>query len=177
MHAFCRILGLVQAVHEGAGATRAQLRAEEFTATKRVFSSWTVNPDFTPGFKFEVTGAPVGELDTEYLLTRVLHEASQHSSGAGSGAYKNTIEAIAFEVPYRAPRVTPGPDRPRGDGGTGVTGVTGGYESIATIFGLRASTFGISTVRTPSRNFARTSSDASPGRRRLRMNDPNVRSV
>ncbi|GAB5547368.1 MAG: hypothetical protein SangKO_071280 [Sandaracinaceae bacterium] len=91
------------------GATQARLRAEEINTTKQVFRAWSANPDFAPGYRFTVTGAPVGELDTEYILTRVLHEATQHGEGAGAGTYRNEVEAIAYAVPYRAPRVTAWP--------------------------------------------------------------------
>ena len=94
---------------DGEGGIQARLRAEGFNATKQTFQAWTVNPDFAPGYRFTVTGAPVGELDTEYLLTRVVHHAQQHGEGAGAGTYRNELEAIAYAVPYRAPRVTPWP--------------------------------------------------------------------
>jgi type VI secretion system secreted protein VgrG len=91
------------------GATVARLRAEGFNATKQVFSGWTVNPDFSPGYRFTVSGAPVGELDLEYVLTRVVHQATQHAAAAGSGDYRNEVEMIAYDVPFRPRRVSPWP--------------------------------------------------------------------
>ena len=94
---------------DGEGATQARIRAEGFNATKQTFQAWSVNPDFAPGYRITVTGAPVGELDTEYVLTRVVHQAAQHGEGAGAGVYRNELEAIGYEVPYRAPRLTQWP--------------------------------------------------------------------
>lgn len=94
---------------DGAGAAAAKLRAEGFNAERQRYTAWTVNPDFAPGYRFTLSGAPVGELDLEYVITRVTHNASQHASAPGAGSYRNEIEAIAYAVPYRAPRVTPWP--------------------------------------------------------------------
>jgi type VI secretion system secreted protein VgrG len=94
---------------DGEGATYARLRAEGFNATKHVFTAWSVNPDFSPGYRYTLSGAPVGELDTEYVITRTVHRATQGTQGAGSGDYRNELEAIGFTTPYRAPRVTPWP--------------------------------------------------------------------
>jgi type VI secretion system secreted protein VgrG len=94
---------------DGEGATYATLRAEGWLATKSVFSAWTVNPDFAPGYRFTVSGAPVGELDAEYAITRVTHVAEQSGEAAGAGTYRNEIEAIAYGTTYRPPRVTPWP--------------------------------------------------------------------
>jgi type VI secretion system secreted protein VgrG len=94
---------------DGEGATDARVRAEGFFATKHVYSAWTVNPDFSPGCRFTVAGAPVGELDGQYFITRAVHRASQNGEGAGVGDYRNEIEAIQYATPYRAPRVTPWP--------------------------------------------------------------------
>src|SRR5690606_28358872 len=91
------------------GTRQARVRAELFNATKRVFSAWSVNADFAPGLRVSVSGAPVGELDTEYLITQVLHQADQRTDAAGAGDYRNELEAIAFETPFRAPRITPWP--------------------------------------------------------------------
>lgn len=94
---------------DGEGAAYATLRSEGWMAGKRVFAAWSVNPDFSPGYKVTVSGAPVGELDGEYLLTRVVHSAVQSGEGAGAGSYRNDLEAILNATPYRAPRVTPWP--------------------------------------------------------------------
>ncbi|MCZ7679652.1 MAG: type VI secretion system tip protein VgrG [Sandaracinaceae bacterium] len=94
---------------DGEGATYATVRAEGWLATKRVFSAWTVNPDFAPGYRFTVSGAPVGELDTEYVITRVTHVSEQSGEAAGAGTYRNDVEAIAYSTAYRPPRVTPWP--------------------------------------------------------------------
>ena len=93
----------------GAGDVVARLRAEAFNAGKQSFSGWTSNPDFAPGYRFSVSGAPVGELDIEYLLTRVEHESATVGGGSGTGGYRNRIQAIDYRVPYRKARVTPWP--------------------------------------------------------------------
>ncbi|MGE0788942.1 MAG: type VI secretion system Vgr family protein [Sandaracinaceae bacterium] len=87
------------------GTAYARLRAEGFNATKETYGAWSVNADFAPGYHVDVTGAPVGELDGAYLITRVRHTATQDTTTV----YKNELDAIALAVPYRAPRVTPWP--------------------------------------------------------------------
>lgn len=91
------------------GATYARLRAETWNATKQVFTAWSVNPDFAPGHRITVSGAPVGELDIEYVITRTVHRAHQLSDASGGGDYRNEIEAIAYAVPYRPARIAPWP--------------------------------------------------------------------
>src|SRR5690606_36489851 len=53
---------------DGEGGTYATLRAELFQAEKERYTGRTSNYDFAPGYRFEVTGGPVGELDQEYVL-------------------------------------------------------------------------------------------------------------
>jgi len=90
---------------DGAGATQAQIHAERLGATKQRYDAWTSNPDFAPGLRVTVTGAPVGELDRELVLTRVKHQATQSAAAAGSGVYRNEIEAMPYETPFRPPLV------------------------------------------------------------------------
>lgn len=94
---------------DGDGATYARVRAEGYNATKQIFTAWSVNHDFAPGCRFTVSGAPIVDFDNEYVIVRSVHRARQDSEHAGSGDYRNDIEAILQSVPYRAPRVTPWP--------------------------------------------------------------------
>jgi len=88
------------------GELYAQVRAEALMVHKTHFRGWTSNPDFKPGQRFSLTGSPMGELDIEYLITSVEHQAVQHGDGAGSGSYRNDVQAIPYDVQYRAPRHT-----------------------------------------------------------------------
>lgn len=91
---------------EGDATDMARRRAEGFLSQQHVHEAWTLHADFAPGCRFTLTGAPMGELDIEYVLTEVRHEASQDTRSAGSGAYRNTLCAIPMDTPYRAPRTT-----------------------------------------------------------------------
>jgi len=93
----------------GAGATQAQVHAERMGATKQTYQAWTTNPDYAPGVRIAVTGAPVGELDADLVLTQVTHHAAQTAGGAGLGNYRNDIEAIPYATPYRPPLVASWP--------------------------------------------------------------------
>ncbi|MCC6875010.1 MAG: type VI secretion system tip protein VgrG [Sandaracinaceae bacterium] len=94
---------------DGEGAKYATLRAELWKAGKEIYTARTGNYDFWAGHRFTLSGSPVGELDQEYLITKVHHHAEQDSQSAGMGGYANEIEAIPFATQYRPPRVTPWP--------------------------------------------------------------------
>jgi len=91
------------------GATRAELRAQEWLTGQHNFQAWSVNPDFAPGYRVTLTGAPIGELDGEYILAAVRHTAEQESQNEGSGDYRNDVDLIPFSAAFRAPRLTPWP--------------------------------------------------------------------
>ncbi|MEC7520282.1 MAG: type VI secretion system tip protein TssI/VgrG [Myxococcota bacterium] len=91
------------------GAVHARLRGEEWLARKETYTASSTNPDFAPGGRFTVTGAPVGELDIEYVLTEVRHFAEQDSLAPGSGTYRNELKAIPYATVFRPPRITPWP--------------------------------------------------------------------
>lgn len=96
---------------DGEGAERARIIAEEWNAQRTLYTMDSANHDFSAGMRFQVSGAPTGDLDIEYLITSVYHRASQAAAGggAGGGSYLNAIEAIAADVPYRPPRRNPWP--------------------------------------------------------------------
>lgn len=94
---------------DGEGARYATLRAELLKAGKEIYTGLSNNHDFAPGLRFSLTGAPVGDLDQQYALTRVVHRCEQEHEGGGTGEYKNEIEAIPYATTYRPPRVTPWP--------------------------------------------------------------------
>jgi len=93
----------------GQGTDFATKRAEGFLAGKEVYTASTGSYDFSAGYRFTLSGAPVGDLDQEYVMTRVVHRMAQDSAAAGMGSYTNEIQAIPFATQYRAPRVTPWP--------------------------------------------------------------------
>lgn len=94
---------------DGEGAVYAKLRAELFKANKERYTGRTSNYDFAPGYRFEVNGGPVGELDQEYVLVRVEHHGQQDRLAGGGGDYTNEFEAIPYATQYRPPRITPWP--------------------------------------------------------------------
>ncbi|MBX3273668.1 MAG: type VI secretion system tip protein VgrG, partial [Sandaracinaceae bacterium] len=91
------------------GEKYATLRAELWKAGKEIYTGRTALADLAPGTRFALTGAPVGELDIEYLVTKVVHRPAPQSSTSTGGQYTNEIEAIPFATQYRPPRVTPWP--------------------------------------------------------------------
>ncbi len=93
---------------DGEGTLYAQMRAEELNVPKTTYSARSENPDYGAGMKVTLSGSPLGELDLEYVLTRVHHESTAGASQHGAH-YQNRCEMIAFATPYRAPRVTPWP--------------------------------------------------------------------
>jgi type VI secretion system secreted protein VgrG len=88
-------------------ARMAQIRAEGWMIGKRICTGVSANPDWAPGQRFKLSGTPgMPELDLEYLLTAVSHQAT---SSVGGGGYSNSFEATDFRLEYRSPRQTPWP--------------------------------------------------------------------
>jgi type VI secretion system secreted protein VgrG len=88
----------------------ARVRAEEHLARSERYLGASVTPSLAPGCRFDLAGAPIASLERTFLVTRVVHHATQRDGGV---TYRNEWEAIDYEVEYRPPRVTP---RPRIDG-------------------------------------------------------------
>lgn len=97
------------------GARYARVRLEEHVCRKRVVHMAATIRGLMPGFKFTLEEHPVEALNREYLVTHIDHRARQPQSAreeadpARGTGHETDIRAIAADVPYRPPRVTPRP--------------------------------------------------------------------
>lgn len=89
----------------------AQIRAEEWNATQKVYRGESDNSLLSAGCSFTILGHPLLG-DIHLLITEVVHKAVQPVGLQGSGAevaYFNQFKAIDFTRPYRPPRASPKP--------------------------------------------------------------------
>ncbi|MBU2549447.1 MAG: type VI secretion system tip protein VgrG, partial [Proteobacteria bacterium] len=100
------------------GRALAGVRAEELLCGEKVFSGQSRIPFIRPGYTFTLQEHFRGELDREYLTTRVEHEGSQAAyltadlkqglpDGADALFYKNAFQAIEADRQFRPARRTP----------------------------------------------------------------------
>jgi type VI secretion system secreted protein VgrG len=93
------------------GAVLARVRAEESQAGAIVIRGEAALPTLAAGARITISGHPI--LDSiELLLVRVEHHGRFLAYGSDKGgdeSYRAVFEAIAADVPYRPPRVTPKP--------------------------------------------------------------------
>lgn len=74
---------------------------------KRVYHASSANYDWWPGQRFVLQDPPgMPELENEYLITSIAHQAS---AGIGGGDYSNSFEAVEYAYEYRPPMRTPWP--------------------------------------------------------------------
>ncbi|MCK9908471.1 type VI secretion system tip protein VgrG [Microbacteriaceae bacterium K1510] len=98
---------------DGAAATQAKVRAEQIAAGHTVFVAETDAPELRAGVIFELQGHP--RLDGEYLVIGATHSAYRpaplgfNALPQTGSAYRNVIECIRADVPYRPPLLTPVP--------------------------------------------------------------------
>lgn len=98
----------------------AGLRAEEFECRRRILQGQSNNMAFRVGFQFTLSEHFREDLNSQHLITRVVHQGSQQeamrggpgSDGSGEVEYSNTFTCIPASVQYRPPRVTPKPQIP-----------------------------------------------------------------
>jgi len=69
---------------------------------------------FVSGYRFDLSGHSVSDMNQSYLLTEVQHSATVGGSYSGSGDsagehYSNHFTCIAYSTPYRPARLTPRP--------------------------------------------------------------------
>lgn len=94
------------------GSEYAQIRLEEFRASRHVVRFASVVRGLLPGYKFTLIEHPVEALNIEYLVTHVTHRARQPQSaeeeaGGQAGARHETdIRGIPATIPFRPPRRT-----------------------------------------------------------------------
>lgn len=93
----------------GEGAQIARVRAEALLADRDLYEMRSTLWAVGCGHRFEVTGHPFGEVDQEYVVTRV----EQVLDAGDDAAQIQRLTAIPFTVPYRPQRTTP---RPRIEG-------------------------------------------------------------
>lgn len=94
----------------GIGETLSRLRMEEHEAVKRIAHGRGTCRAFVPGYLFDLAGHPREDVDGNYLLVQVWHNArSGELGGGGELAYTNTFAMIRSEVPFRPAQRTPKP--------------------------------------------------------------------
>ncbi|MEC7521713.1 MAG: type VI secretion system tip protein TssI/VgrG [Myxococcota bacterium] len=86
---------------------QAGMRAERLDLDRQDWSMSTTVISAQPGKTLEVIGAPVGELDTRYLLVSVTSHGS--ATEGQSGTWSNSVQMTPVSRPYRPPRTTPRP--------------------------------------------------------------------
>ncbi|MCK6556303.1 type VI secretion system tip protein VgrG [Candidatus Binatia bacterium] len=100
----------------GEGERVARIRMQEEEATHCTIAGSGRCRGFAAGYRFALQGHFRRELDTEYLLTAVVHDAtagSAYRTGDGvQGAeetYRNGFLCLPHRVPFRPARLTPKP--------------------------------------------------------------------
>lgn len=89
------------------GDRLAEIRAQAWMARKRVYRGSSGNYEWAPGHHFKLSGTPnMPEIDGDYLITAVSHQAR---AGAGGGGYSNVFEATELAREYRSRPSTPWP--------------------------------------------------------------------
>ena len=80
----------------------ATLRVEELELPRRLLHGATSNAAIRPGHKLTVSDHPRDDVNAEYAVWKVWHQATQDS-------YSNTFDAFPVDTPFRPSRVTPVP--------------------------------------------------------------------
>jgi type VI secretion system secreted protein VgrG len=114
---------------KGVGEHYVQVRLEEFQWQRHVLKMHASVRAWIPGFEFTIKEHPTEALNSDYVVTRLTHQAAQpqaaeEEAGAAIGLqYLAQIDAIPADIPFRPPRVTPKP-RVHGSQTALVTGPT-----------------------------------------------------
>ena len=92
------------------GQTRVKLRMQAQEAASHANRGRSARGDFSAGAKFELKGHFRKDFDGPYLITSVVHHASQSlGREKGGTSYENSFTCIPFAVPYRPLQRTPKP--------------------------------------------------------------------
>ncbi|MFH1747780.1 MAG: type VI secretion system tip protein TssI/VgrG [Planctomycetota bacterium] len=97
------------------GTRLVRIRLEEQQCRRHVLNMRGTNRGLLPGFTFELDEHPRAPLNREYLVTRLVHQASQSQSAQEQASeaeglqYEATVRVIPSDIPFRAPRTTPRP--------------------------------------------------------------------
>jgi type VI secretion system secreted protein VgrG len=97
---------------KGQGEQWTKLRMEEEESPHRVGTGQSLVRAFTPGYKFELSNAARSSQNGMYMLTRVLHDATETEFHSGEGStfkYTNQFTCVPAGAQYRPPRTTPKP--------------------------------------------------------------------
>jgi uncharacterized protein involved in type VI secretion and phage assembly len=98
------------------GSRLGDIRVEEIKCRAKLFNGTSNCRAFAPGFTVSMTDHRRSDLNRNYLLTRIVHAATQSqdsgSDGFPSGTYRNAFTAIPNDTVYRPPRATPWPKIP-----------------------------------------------------------------
>ncbi len=98
---------------KGAGESLARVRMQEEEAEHLVAHGMSQCRMFVSGYKFTLEEHPRKDMNTDYVLTEIQHNAvtdAYPSSRAGEGeSYSNTFTCIPLSVPFRPLRITPRP--------------------------------------------------------------------
>ncbi len=95
------------------GTRLGDIRVEEIKCRAKLFNGTSNCRALAPGYTVALTDHRRSDLNRTYLLTRVVHSATQSqdsgTDGFPSGTYNNAFTAIPNDTVYRPPRVTPWP--------------------------------------------------------------------
>ena len=99
---------------KAAGESLTKLRMQEEEANHLIATGSSNCRTFVPGYKFDLSGHALSDLNKPYVLTQIQHSASVGASYSGSGGnseetYSNTFGCIPLSVPFRPQRLTPKP--------------------------------------------------------------------
>jgi type VI secretion system secreted protein VgrG len=103
-----------------AGERYAKIRSQELICGAEIYEGRGIVVGLRSGSFIEMSSHYRASFNRKYLITNIVHEGSQaatllagidnaYTSKASTTYYLNTFNAIADDVPYRAPRVTPIP--------------------------------------------------------------------
>jgi type VI secretion system secreted protein VgrG len=93
-----------------AGQSLVKLRMEAEEAASYAISGHSSRGDFMAGAKFDLKGHYRADFDKTYVITTVVHQASQGYESDGAGlSYSNTFACIPHDVPFRPLQRTPRP--------------------------------------------------------------------
>jgi type VI secretion system secreted protein VgrG len=90
------------------GEALARIRMQEIESISQVVDGTSSCRAMVAGYRFALTGHQRRELNREYVITYVRHEAKVNDGG-GTEAYTNEFMAIPHAVPFRPLRRTPQP--------------------------------------------------------------------
>tara|TARA_R110002073_G_scaffold60536_3_gene152158 strand:+ start:198 stop:3113 length:2916 start_codon:yes stop_codon:yes gene_type:complete len=89
-------------LNQSQGDALAAIRAEEIVCGQRVFSGTSNARSFRPGMTVTLSGHYRGDFDGTYVLTRVVHTATQQITTTGRESANVTITGVTYENTFTA---------------------------------------------------------------------------